>query len=106
MGNSHVVFVLRRTVVLFPCGSAGRESTCNVGDLGWIPELGRSPGEGKGYSFQYSGLKNSMNSIAHGIAKSWTRLSNFHLTSLHASFPVGNTPSPAEMVAIVVMSYF
>ena len=106
VGNSHVVFVLRRTVVLFPCGSAGRESTCNVGDLGWILELGRSPGEGKGYSFQYSGLKNSMNSIAHGIAKSRTRLSNFHLTSLHGSFPVGNTPSPAEMVAVVVMSYF
>ena len=33
----------------FPCGSAGKESACSVGDLGLIPELGRSPGEGKGY---------------------------------------------------------
>ena len=45
----------------FPCGSAGKESTCNTGDLGSIPGLGRSPGEGKGYSLQYSGLENPMN---------------------------------------------
>ena len=44
----------------FPGASAGKESTCNVGDLGSIPGLGRSPGEGKGYPLQYSGLKNSM----------------------------------------------
>ena len=67
--------------VAFPCGSAGKESTCNVGDLGLIPGLGRSPGEGKGYPFQYSGLDNSMNCIVHGVAKSWTRLSNFHFLS-------------------------
>ena len=42
----------------FPCGSTGRESTCNAGDLGSIPGLGRSPGEGKGYPLQYSGLEN------------------------------------------------
>ena len=46
----------------FPGGSAGKESTCNAGDLGSIPGLGRSPGEGKGYPLQYSGLKNSMGS--------------------------------------------
>ena len=46
----------------FPGGSARKESTCNVGDLYSIPGLGRSPGEGKGYSLQYSGLKNSMGS--------------------------------------------
>ena len=40
----------------FPGGSAGKESACNVGDLGSIPGLGRSPGEGKGYPLQYSGL--------------------------------------------------
>ena len=39
----------------FPCGSASKESTCNVGDLGSIPGLGRSPGEGKSYPLQYSG---------------------------------------------------
>ena len=44
----------------FPCGSAGKESACNVGDLGSIPGLGRSPGEGKGFPLQYSGLENSM----------------------------------------------
>ena len=42
----------------FPCGSAGKESACNEGDLGLIPELGRSPGEWKGYSLQYSGSLN------------------------------------------------
>ena len=44
----------------FPCGSAGKESVCNVRDLGSIPELGRSPGEGKGYPLQYPGLENFM----------------------------------------------
>ena len=44
----------------FPCGSAGKESACNVGGLGSIPGLGRSPGEGKGYPLQYFGLENSM----------------------------------------------
>ena len=44
----------------FPCGSAGKESACNVGALDSIPGLGRSPGEGKGYPLQYSGLENSM----------------------------------------------
>ena len=53
----------------FLCGSTGKESTYIVGDLGLIPELGRSPGNGKGYPLQYSGLKNSMDYV-HGIAKS------------------------------------
>ena len=56
----------------FPCGSAGKESICNVGDLGSIPGLGRSPGEGKAYLFQYSGLENSMDCIVHGVAESDT----------------------------------
>ena len=43
----------------FPDSSAGKESSCNAGDLGSIPGLGRSPGEGKGYPLQYSGLENS-----------------------------------------------
>ena len=61
----------------FPGGSAGKESTCNMGDLGLIPQLGRSPGEG--YPFQYSGLENSMDCIVHGVTKSQPRLSDFHL---------------------------
>ena len=47
-------------------------STCNAGDPGSIPGLGRSLGEGKGYSLQYSGLENSMDCIAHGVAKHGT----------------------------------
>ena len=64
----------------FPCGSSGKEFSCSVGDLGSIPGLGRSPGERKGYPLQYSGLENSMDSIVHGVAKSLTRLSAFHLS--------------------------
>ena len=67
-------------VLGFPCGSAGKESTCSGEDLGSIPGLGRSPGEGKGYPLQYSGLENSMDCIVHGVAKSQTQLSNFHFT--------------------------
>ena len=44
----------------FPCGSADKESTCNVGDLGLMPGLGKYPGERNGYPLQYSGLENSM----------------------------------------------
>ena len=62
----------------FPCGSAGKESACNVGDLGSIPGLRRSPGKGKGYPLQYSGLENSMVCIVHRVAKSWIWLSDFH----------------------------
>ena len=62
----------------FPCGSAGRESACNAGDLGLIPGLGRSPGEGKGSPLQYSGLDNSMDCIVHGVTKSRSQLSDFH----------------------------
>ena len=56
----------------FPCGSAGKESACNVGDLGLFSGLRRSPGEEKGYPLQYSGLENSMNCIVHGVTNSWT----------------------------------
>ena len=56
----------------FPDSSVGEKSACNVGDLGLIPELGRSPGEGKSYPLQYSGLENSMDCIVHGVAKSRT----------------------------------
>ena len=56
----------------FSCVSAGKESACNVGDLGLIPRLGRFPGEGKGYSHQYSSLENSMDCIVHGVTKHWT----------------------------------
>ena len=77
----------------FPCGSAGKESTYNVNppiippynvgeNLGSFPGLGRSPGEGKGYPLQYSGLENSMDWIVPGLSKSQTRLSNFHFARM------------------------
>ena len=56
----------------FSCGSAGKESACNAGDLGSIPGLGRSPGEGKRYLLQYSDLENSMDYTVHGVAENQT----------------------------------
>ena len=56
----------------FACGSAGKESAWNAGDLDLIPGLGRSSGEGKGYPLQDSGLENSMGCILHRVAKSQT----------------------------------
>ena len=61
----------------FPDSSVGKESTCNAGDPGSTPGLGRSPGEGKGYPLQYSGLENSIDCIVHGVTKSQARLSDF-----------------------------
>ena len=55
----------------FPDNSAGKVSTCNMGDLVSIPGLGRSSGEGNGCPLQYSGLENSMHCIVHEVAKSW-----------------------------------
>ena len=67
----------------FPVGSDGKESACNVGDLGSIPGLGGSPGGGNGHPLRYSGLENSMDrslqwATVHGVAKSQTGLSDFH----------------------------
>ena len=61
--------------------SVGKESTCNAGDLGSTPGLGRSSGEGKGSPLQCSGLENSTD-LVHGVTKSWTRLNDFHFTLL------------------------
>ena len=65
----------------FPHNSVGKESACNAGDLGSIPGLGRSPGEGNGNPLQYSCLENPMDREAwwatvHGVAKSRTQLSD------------------------------
>ena len=57
---------------LQPDGSTGKESACNAGDMGLIPGLGRSPGEGNSYPPQYSGLEKSMDCIVHGVTKSRT----------------------------------
>ena len=78
-------------IVLSPGGSEVKASACNAGDLGSIPGLGRSPGEGNGNPLQYSCLENPMDgevqwATVHGVAKSRTQLSNFTFTfsfSLH-----------------------
>ena len=61
----------------FAGGSAGKESACNMRDLGLIPGLGKSPGEGNDNPLQYSGLENFVGYTVPEVAKSWTRLSNF-----------------------------
>ena len=66
------------TYLGFPGGSVCKESACNVGDLGSIAGLGRSPGEGNWLPTPCSGLENSMDWIVHGVAKSQIGLSNFH----------------------------
>ena len=69
----------------FPSGSAGKESSGDVGYLGSIPRLGRSPGEGKDYPFQYSGLENYRDCTVH--ANSQIRLSDFHFVLDNSVYP-------------------
>ena len=93
----------------FPDGSAGEESACNAGDLGSIPELGRSPGEEKGYPLQHSGLEKSMDCVVHGVAKSWTGLSDFHFhtwalyladSELSSKLSLGNLSEPISLSSV------
>ena len=73
-------FFLLLSCLGFLCGSVGKKSPCNAGDPGSIPGLGKSPGKGKGYPLQYSGLENSMDSKVHEVAESDTteRLAHEH----------------------------
>ena len=66
--NKNIYYLMRASLL----AQLVKESACNVRDLGLIPGLGRSPGEGKGYPLQYSGLENSMDCIVHGVTKSRT----------------------------------
>ena len=70
-------FGVNKGIMGFPGSSAGKESTCNAGDPNLIPGLGRFTGEGIGYPLQYSGPENSMDSIVHGITKSWAQPRDF-----------------------------
>ena len=70
----------QRHQLLLPSGNDGKESACNVGDLGSIPGWEDPPGEGKGCQLRHSGLENSMDCMVHGVAKSQTWLSNFTFT--------------------------
>ena len=73
-----------------PDGSVGEEPACSAADPSSIPGLGGSPREGKGYPPQYPGLEKSVDYTVHGVAKSWTQLSDFHFTSPQSSilFPL------------------
>ena len=92
----------------FPGGSADRESACKVGDLGSIPGLGRFPGEGNGYSLQYSGLENSMDCIVLGwqrVRHNWVIFIFFSLFSSLVSLemiPYPQVPAPWPPWAWVV----
>ena len=80
----HPYLLLCRSILRFPCGSAGKESTCNVGDLGSIPGLGRSPGEGKGYPLQYSGPENSMDCPwGRRVGHDWATLTSLLQTRIN-----------------------
>ena len=75
----------------FPGSSVVKESACNVGDMGLIPGLGRSPAEGNGNPLQYSCLENYMDrgawwTTVHGVTKSWIRLTDFHFQGDLVSF--------------------
>ena len=81
VGLSNQALLDSVVIVGFPGGLDGKESTCSVGDRGLIPGLGRSPGERNGNQLQYSCLENPRDkgiwlATAHGVTKSWTRLSN------------------------------
>ena len=101
------------SVMGFLGGSAGKESTYNAGDLGSIPGLGRSPGEGKVYPLQYSGLENFIDCIVHGVTKSGIRLSAFHFSFcyIHSilSFLLLNSfcpLSPSSFLSYFIASWF
>ena len=90
------------SILGFPCGSADKESACNVGDLGSIPGLGGSPGEGKGYPLQYSGLENSME--VHGVTESeMTERLSLPFTSMLSKILPTKSQSRFFLVVKVVM---
>ena len=114
-----------RLIQGFPGGSDGKESACSVEDLGLIPRLGRSPGEGNSYPLQYSGLEHSMDHIVHGVSKSRTWLRDFdfwliqeceayletgllksgHITVVHFCQSPTYEPSSCELLKIGMCYY-
>ena len=66
-GYLHILKASFHKLLKFPHSSVGKEFTCNAGDPSSVPESGRSPGEGKDYPLQYSGLENSKNCIVHAF---------------------------------------
>ena len=87
----------------FQCGSASKESACNVGDLGSIPELGRSPAEGNGNPLQYYCLENPMDRGAcyatiHGVTKSWTSLNVFTYNDTYGTYTQWSITQPLKRI--------
>ena len=81
-GHSHTYTCIHSPLVGFPGGLHRKESACNAGDLDSVLGSGRSPGEGNGNPLQYYCLENPMDrgawkATVYGVAKSWTRLSDF-----------------------------
>ena len=86
----------------FPGGSAGKETACNVGHLGLIPGLGRSPGERDSYPLQCSGE-------FHGLSQSQTRLSHFYFpiySSMYMSIPISQFILPPSLPTLVTITVF
>ena len=77
-----------------------KESPHNVGDLGFIPGLGRCPGEGKGHPLQYSGRENSVDRTVHWVAKSCTRLSDFHFFTTGPPHPEPSSLLPPHSIPL------
>ena len=91
----------------FPCGSAGKESACNVGDLGLIPGLGRSPGEGKGYPYpefwpgEFHGLCKSMG--LQGVGHDWATFT-FSWGVVIGRIQVGRNRYPPHDIYTLILS--
>ena len=78
----YIIYIIFIIYLGFLCGSASKESTCNVEDLDSIPELGRFPGEGKGYPLQYSSLEYSMDCMVHGSQRAghdWATFTRYYI---------------------------
>ena len=82
----NLIFEINELFVGFPGESAGKESTCNVGNLGLNPGLGRAPGEGNGYPLQYSGLENSQSMESQRVGHDWVTLTFIFFMSIIAYF--------------------
>ena len=86
--------------MVFPGGSAGKESARNGGDLGLAPGLGRCPGEGNSHWLHYSGLENCMDCLVHGVPKSRTWLSDFHSSFRIINIDIEHTCMHAKLLQL------
>ena len=84
----------------FPCGSAGKESACSAGDMGSIPGLGRSLGEGNSYPLQYYGLENFMNCIVHEVTRNLTPLNDF---PFHSKYKIVSSKFKVAVHSMVII---